>query len=145
MGTWRLAIPVWSSEQDPAARRGGGRLFPYAVHVTPAAEIFVRARLDETATSLVGARIDMLDGPHDVAEKLLAHMNGDTVALRAQLLSERFAFWYWKFYGERKTFRLRIAGTDSIVEASSATHARTRRSRSSSCSDWTCWTAPARY
>ena len=101
----------------------GGRLFPYAVHVTPEAEIFVRARLDETATPVVGTRIEMLDGvsAHDVAEKLLAHMNGDTVAMRAQLLSERFAFWYWKFYGERKTFRLRLAGTDSIVEASSAT------------------------
>ena len=48
-------------------------------------------------------------------------MNGDTVAMGAQLLSERFAFWYWKFYGERKTFRLCIGGTDSIVEASSAT------------------------
>ena len=103
--------------------KGGGRLFPYAVHVTPEAEIFVRARLDETATPLVGRRIEMLDGvtAHDVAEKLLAHMNGDTVAMRAQLLSERFAFWYWKFYGERKTVRLRIAGADSIVEASSAT------------------------
>ena len=103
--------------------KDGGRLFPYAVHVTLEAEIFVRARLDETATPLVGARIEMLDGvsAHDVAEKLLAHMNGDTVAMRAQLLSERFAFWYWKFYGARKTFRLRIAGTDSIVEASGAT------------------------
>ena len=103
--------------------KGGGRLFPYAVHVTPEAEIFVRARLDETATPLAGRRIEMLDGvtAHDVAEKLLAHMNGDTVALRAQLLSERFAFWYWKFYGERKTVRVRIAGADSIVEASSAT------------------------
>jgi Peptidase family S41 len=101
----------------------GGRLFPYAVHVTPEAEVFVRARLDETATPLAGRRIEMLDDvtAHDVAEKLLAHMNGDTVALRAQLLSERFAFWYWKFYGERKTVRLRIAGADSIVEASSAT------------------------
>ena len=90
--------------------------------VTPEAEIVVRARLDETATWLAGRRIEMLDGvsAHDVAEKLLAHMNGDTMALRAQLLSERFAFWYWKFYGERKTVRLRIAGTDSIVEASSA-------------------------
>jgi len=103
--------------------KGGGRLFPYAVHVTPGAEIFVRARLDETATPLVGRRIEMLDGisAHDVAENLLAHMNGDTVAMRAQLLSERFAFWYWKFYGERKTVRLRIAGTDSVVEASSGT------------------------
>ena len=72
--------------------------------VTPAAEIFIRARLDETATPLVASRIEMLDGvtAHDVAEKLLARMNGDTVAMRAQL-SERFAFWYWKFYGERKT------------------------------------------
>jgi hypothetical protein len=102
--------------------KGGGRLFPYAVHVTPEAEIFVRATLDETATPLAGRRIEMLDGvtAHEVAGKLLAHMNGDTLALRAQLLSERFTFWYWKFYGERKTVRLRIAGADSIVEASSA-------------------------
>jgi hypothetical protein len=102
--------------------KGGGRLFPYAVHVTPDAEIFVRARLDETATPLVGRRIEMLDGvsAHEVAGKLLAHMNGDTVAMRAQLLSERFAFWYWKFYGERQSVRLRIAGADSVVEATSA-------------------------
>jgi hypothetical protein len=64
----------------------------------------------------------MLDGvsAHDVAEELLAHMNADTVAMRAQLLSERFAFSNWKFYDERKTVRLRIAGADSVVEASSA-------------------------
>ena len=62
--------------------KGGGRLFPFAVLVTPEAEIVVRARLDETATPLAGRRIEMLDGvsAHDVAEKLLAHMNGDTVA-----------------------------------------------------------------
>jgi hypothetical protein len=124
MADGHLAVAYPGGPADEIRRhvKRGGRLFPYAVHVTSEAGIFVRARLDETATPLAGRRIDMIDGvsAHDVVEKLLAHMNGDTLAMRAQLLSERFAFWYWKFYGERQTVRLRIAGADSVVDASSA-------------------------
>lgn len=101
----------------------GGRLFPYAVHVTPGAAIFVRSRLDGSATPLAGRRIDTIEGvpADDVAERLLAHMNGDTPALRAELLSDRFAFWYWKFFGEHRSFRLRIGGAESVAEGSSDT------------------------
>jgi hypothetical protein len=105
----------------------GGRLFPYAVHVTPEAEIFVRARLDETATPLVGTRVAMLDGvsAHDVAEKLLAHMNGDTVAMRAQLLSERFAFWYWNDLRRRfEEYRSRVVHRGRLRRGLSATNFR---------------------
>jgi hypothetical protein len=121
-GHMAVAYPGGPADEIRQHVKRGGGLFPYAVHVTPEAGIFVRARLDETATPLAGRRIDMIDGvsAHDVVEKLLAHMNGDTLAMRAQLLSERFAFWYWKFYGERQTLRLRIAGADSVVDASSA-------------------------
>jgi hypothetical protein len=56
-----------------------------------------------------------------VAETLLAHMNGDTRALRAEFLSDRFAFWYWKFFGEHRSFQLRIGGVESTVEGSGAT------------------------
>jgi hypothetical protein len=45
-------------------------------------------------------------------------MNGDTPALRAEFLSDRFAFWYWKFFGEPRSFRLRIEGKDWTVEGS---------------------------
>ncbi len=103
--------------------KSGGRLFPYAVHVTESAAIFVRSRVDGSATPLAGKRIDTIEGvpADDVAEKLLAHMNGDTPALRAELLSDRFAFWYWKFFGEHRSFRLRIGGVESVAEASGDT------------------------
>ena len=103
--------------------KSGGRLFPYAVHVTQSGAIFVRSRVDGSATPLAGKRIDTIEGvpADDVAEKLLAHMNGDTPALRAELLSERFAFWYWKFFGEHRSFRLRIGGAESVAEGSGDT------------------------
>jgi hypothetical protein len=97
----------------------GGRLFPYAVYLEGGA-IFVRSRPDGSATPLAGKRIDTIESvPADeIAAKLLAHMNGDTPALRAELLSDRFAFWYWKFFGEHRSFRLRIDGAESVVEGS---------------------------
>jgi hypothetical protein len=100
----------------------GGRLFPFAVHVTGDA-MFVRSRLDGSATPLAGRRIETIEGvPADeIVGKLLAHMNGDTPALRAELLSDRFAFWYWKFFGERRSFRLRIGGAELMIEASTDT------------------------
>lgn len=101
----------------------GGRLFPYAVHVTTSAAIFVRSGVDGSPTPFDGKRIDTINGvPADeIARKLLAHMNGDTPDLRAAWLSERFAFWYWKFFGEHRSFRLRIGGAESVVEASTDT------------------------
>jgi hypothetical protein len=53
-----------------------------------------------------------------VATKLLAHTNGDTPAFRAALLSDKFAFWYWKFFGERRAYRLKVAGTERLVDGS---------------------------
>ena len=107
--------------------KNGGRLFPFAVYVSGAA-IFVRSKLDGSATPLAGQRIDTIEGvPADeVAAKLLAHMNGDTPALRAEMLSDRFAFWYWKFFGEHRSFRLRIGGAESVIEGSSDTPAAYR-------------------
>ncbi len=102
--------------------KSGGRLFPYAVYVTDGA-IFVRSQVDGSATPLAGKRIDTINGvpADDVARKLLTHMNGDTPALRAEFLSERFAFWYWKFFGEQSSFKLRIGGIESVSEASADT------------------------
>jgi hypothetical protein len=99
--------------------KDGGRLFPYAVYVADGA-IFVRSQVDGSATPLAGKRIDTINGvpADDVARKLLTHMNGDTPALRAEFLSDRFAFWYWKFFGEQSSFKLRIGGIESVVEAS---------------------------
>lgn len=122
-GHLTVAYPGGPAAEIERHLKSGGRLFPYAVHVTESAAIFVRSRLDGSATSLAGKRIDTIEGvpAEDVAEKLLAHMNGDTPALRAALLSDRFAFWYWKFFGEHRSFKLRIGGVESVAEGSGDT------------------------
>ena len=127
-GHLTVLFPGGTAAEIQRHLKSGGRLFPYAVHVTQSGAIFVRSRVDGSATPLAGKRIDTIDGvpADDVAEKLLAHMNGDTPALRAELLSERFAFWYWKFFGERRSFRLRIGGAESVAEASGDTPRRIR-------------------
>ena len=122
-GHLTVLFPGGTAAEIQRHLKSGGRLFPYAVHVTESAAIFVRSRVDGSATPLAGKRIDTIEGvpADDVAEKLLAHMNGDTPALRAELLSDRFAFWYWKFFGEHRSFRLRIGGAESVAEASGDT------------------------
>lgn len=101
--------------------KNGGRLFPYEVYVSGTA-LFIRSALGGSATPLAGRRVEAInDVPAEkIAEKLLAHMNGDTPALRAALLSDRFAFWYWKFFGEHRGLKLRIGGFESAIEGSSA-------------------------
>jgi len=122
-GHLTVLFPGGTAAEIQRHLKSGGRLFPYAVHVTQSGAIFVRSRVDDSATPLAGKRIDTIDGvpADDVAETLLAHMNGDTPALRAELLSERFAFWYWKFFGERRSFRLGIGDAESVAEASGDT------------------------
>jgi hypothetical protein len=122
-GHLTVSFPGGAAAEIQRHLKSGGRLFPYAVHVTESATIFVRSRLDGSATPLAGKRIEAIEEvpAEDVAEKLLAHMNGDTRALRAELLSDRFAFWYWKFFGEHRSFRLRIGGAESVAEASADT------------------------
>lgn len=122
-GHLTVAFPGGAATEVQRHLKSGGRLFPYAVHVTESAAIFVHSRPDGTATPLAGKRIDAIEGvPADeVTEKLLAHMNGDTRAMRAELLSERFAFWYWQFFGEHRSFRLRIGGVESTVQGSGDT------------------------
>lgn len=122
-GHLTVGYPGGAAAEVQRHLKSGGRLFPYAVHVTQDAAIFVRSRPDGSATPQVGQRIDTIEGvPADeIADTLLAHMNGDTLAMRAALLSDRFAFWYWKFFGDHRTFRLRINGVDSVVEGSGDT------------------------
>lgn len=100
--------------------QAGGRLFPFNVHIDAQGAIFVRSRLNGDATPLAAARIESLDGrpASEVSAGLLSHMNGDTPAFRAALLSDRFPFWYWKFFGERRTYGMTIAGREIQVEGS---------------------------
>ena len=121
-GHLTVLFPGGNAAEIQRHLKSGGRLFPYAVYVTDGA-IFVRSQVDGSATPLAGKRIDTINGvpADDVVRKLLMHMNGDTPALRAEFLSDRFAFWYWKFFGEQSSFKLRIGGIETVAEASADT------------------------
>lgn len=99
-----------------------GRLFPFDVHVAADGELFIRSALNGEASALQGRRIEAIDGVpgREVTERLLAHVNGDTPALQAALLSMRFPFFYWKLFGDKQSYRLKVAGVESVVEGRSA-------------------------
>jgi hypothetical protein len=99
----------------------GGRLFPFDVYITADGELFIRSALNGAATALQGRRIDAIDGVpgRQITERLLAHINGDTPALRVALLATRFQFYYWKLFGDRQSYRLKVAGAETVVEGRS--------------------------
>jgi hypothetical protein len=99
----------------------GGQLFPFDVHITSDGELFIRSALNGEATSLQGRRVDAIDGVpgRQITERLLAHINGDTPALRVALLSSRFQFFYWKLFGAKQSYRLKVAGVETVVEGRS--------------------------
>jgi hypothetical protein len=102
--------------------QSGGRLFPFNVHLDDDGELYVRSKLDGSASPLAGQHIDRIDGMtgHEVAARLLAHMNGDTPRFRAAMVSRRFPFFYWKLFGEQREFHLRITNVDAVVAGASA-------------------------
>ncbi len=116
-----VTYPGGSGAELTRHLRDGGRLFPFDVHVAAGGELFIRSGFNGEASALQGRRIDAIDGVsgRQVAERLLAHINGDTPALRAALLSMRFAFFYWKLYGDKQSYRLKLAGVESVVEGRS--------------------------
>ncbi len=105
--------PDWDAQtrQHLAA---GGLLFPYEVQVDAAGGMLIRSGLDGSAGALAGTRIETINGvpASQVAKELLALMAGDTPALRANLLSRRLWFYYWKTYGAPRQFDLVVAGPD---------------------------------
>lgn len=95
----------------------GGVLFPYDVQVTPDGTIAIRAGIDGSATPLAGMRIESIDGvpAERVAHDLLALTAGETPALRANLLSRRAWFEYWRVFGAPRRFDLVLAGPQGPV------------------------------
>jgi hypothetical protein len=101
--------------------QAGGLLFPFGVHIDAQGEVFVTSKASGEPTALQGARLEAIDGMpgREVSARLLAHMNGDTPGLRAQLASQRFSFMYWKLAGDRRSYRLRVGGVESVVAGTS--------------------------
>lgn len=113
-----VTFPGGTSAELTRHLSGGGRLFPFDVHVAADGELFIRSALNGEASALQGRRIDAIDGVpgRQISERLLAYVNGDTPAFQAALLSARFPFFYWKLVGDKQSYRLRVAGVESVVE-----------------------------
>ena len=116
-----VTFPGGTSAELSRHLSGGGRLFPFDVHVAADGELFIRSALNGEASALQGRRIDAIDGVpgRQISERLLAHINGDTPAFQAALLSARFPFFYWKLFGDQQSYRLKVAGVESVVEGRS--------------------------
>jgi Peptidase family S41 len=102
-----VGFPDWRS--DSLAHLGTG-FFPFEVYVDAEGRPFIRSRLGGAATSLIRARIDYINGmdARHVTRNLLAGVHGDTPAMRAELLSRRWWFYYWKLYGDSVDYDLRV-------------------------------------
>lgn len=106
-----VAFPSW---RDMAQEhlKNGGTLFPFEVYVDSREHVFIRAKLGGEPSSLVGKAIESIDGvsAREIARRLLTLVHGDTPKMRADLLSQRWWLFYWKVYGERSAFHLRLRG-----------------------------------
>ena len=97
--------------QSAALLAGGGRFFPYEMVVDAQGGLTIRAELGGTASALSGVRIEQINGvpARRIVAELLERCHGDTAAFRADLLSTRWPFLYWKMYGEAPLFDLLTA------------------------------------
>ncbi|MEZ0469073.1 S41 family peptidase [Luteimonas salinilitoris] len=122
-----VGYPDW--REDSLAHLAGKGFFPFEVHVDPAdGQPFIRSKLGGGATDLAGARIERIDGrdARRVTRALLARVHGDTPAFRAELLSRRWWFFYWKRYGDEATYDLELTQPEAsriVVPASRETPA----------------------
>ncbi|MFC5459682.1 S41 family peptidase [Massilia niabensis] len=118
-----LAIlqPEWHG-QAREFLQSGGAFFPFEVQVDASGQLFVRAELGGAASSYARKRIERINGvaAKQVVDELLSLMHGDTPEFRAQLLSRRFWFFYWKVYGAPARFDLSVEGQVLQREASTA-------------------------
>lgn len=103
--------PDWR-KQAREFLRSGGAFFPFEVQVEAGGELFVRAELGGKASPSTRKRIERINGvaAKQVVDDLLGLVHGDTPEFRAQLLSRRFWFYYWKVYGAPARFDLAVDG-----------------------------------
>lgn len=106
-----VVYPDWQA-QARAHLADGGVLFPYEVQVDADGNMAIRTELGGGASELAGMRIERINGvpAAQIARDLSALMGGETPALRANLVSRRLWFYYWKAYGAPRTFDLVLAG-----------------------------------
>ncbi len=100
----------------------GGLLFPFEMRVTANCELRVVSALGGNASEYDGARLTAVNGmpAEALCEQLLARAHGDTRNFRADLLSRRFFFYYWKVFGAPTGFELAFEGQEGRQVAGSS-------------------------
>lgn len=113
--------PEWRA-QAQAYREAGGLLFPFEVQASADGKLFIRSALGGGATALAGTRIDAIDGvpAARLVSELLQQAHGDTPQFRAEVLSRRWWFHYWKTYGAPARYTFSHQGKPMEVAGSSA-------------------------
>ena len=122
-GHFLIALPNWRGMSREHLKQGGD-FFPFEVYVEPTGNVFIRSKLGGETSSLVGTEIETINGvkAREIALHLLTLVHGDTLKMRADLLSQRWWLFYWKVYGEPHDFRLTLRGrspaADTVVAGS---------------------------
>ena len=106
-----VGIPNWRAEAE-AHLAQGGTFFPLEVYLSDDGSVLVKAALGGGGTPHAGARLQSINGvdARIVSAELLARAHGDTRAFRAELVSRRWWFYYWKVYGAKEDFDLDFSG-----------------------------------
>lgn len=101
----------------------GGRFFPFEMLVTADCSLRVRAELGGQPSVLTGATLLTVNGrdTREVCEQMLARAHGDTRIFRADLISRRFWFYYWKIFGAPAAFDIEIVGGESARHIAGST------------------------
>ena len=109
-----VGIPNWRAEAEAHLAQGGA-FFPLEVYVSDDGAVLVKAALGGGETPHAGARLQSINGvdARVVSAELLARAHGDTPAFRAELVSRRWWFYYWKVYGAKEDFDLVFSGEQS--------------------------------
>jgi len=118
-------LAVFQPERDRQVRAhlaAGGGFFPYETRVSPEGELFIRSELGGKASALARSRIEQIDGvpARRIVQELMQLVHGDTAAFRAEVLSRRFWFYYWKMLGAPARYSVVLDGKQTNVAASTA-------------------------
>lgn len=86
----------------------GKGFFPFEVYVDGDANLFVTSELAGAQSEFKGSRIEKINGvsTKTIVKELLARVPGDTPALQANLLSDRFWSIFQKMYGSPDNFSM---------------------------------------
>ena len=97
--------------QSAAHLKAGGTFFPYEMVADAAGTLRIRAELGGDTSPLAGAQVEQINGvpASRIVAQMLERVHGDTPAFRADLLSTRWPFFYWKMFGGGAQYRLLLA------------------------------------